>query len=159
MAADLNLVPFIDLLSVNITFLLLTAVWTQINSLQLDQEVQDPNQEVQPPPDKPPVPPLIVHIRADGVWTGRSRETGQDFVRRNDLHDWEGVKKFLEGDRSTYPDEEQIVILTDDGVEYEHMIKALDTTRVVGYTKSLLGGGAPQGNINANTPSPKPAGG
>ena len=37
MSAELNLVPFIDLLSVCITFLLLTAAWTQVEALQVDQ--------------------------------------------------------------------------------------------------------------------------
>ena len=32
---DLNLVPFIDLMSVLITFLLITAVWTQVSMIQL----------------------------------------------------------------------------------------------------------------------------
>ena len=35
--ADVNLVPFIDLLSVCICFLLMTAVWTQLTSLQVKQ--------------------------------------------------------------------------------------------------------------------------
>jgi biopolymer transport protein ExbD len=36
MKADLNLVPFIDLLSVCITFLLLAAVWTQVQALSIE---------------------------------------------------------------------------------------------------------------------------
>ena len=43
LAADLNLVPFIDLLSVCITFLMVTAVWTQISTMPLDQNISDPN--------------------------------------------------------------------------------------------------------------------
>lgn len=35
--ADLNLVPFIDLLSVCISFLLMTAVWLQIGTMQVKQ--------------------------------------------------------------------------------------------------------------------------
>ena len=35
--AEINLVPFIDLLSVCICFLLMTAVWTQIGSVQVKQ--------------------------------------------------------------------------------------------------------------------------
>ncbi|PWU17946.1 MAG: biopolymer transporter ExbD [Bdellovibrio sp.] len=38
---DLNLVPFIDLLSTCICFLLMTAVWTQIGSLAAGQSVGD----------------------------------------------------------------------------------------------------------------------
>jgi len=37
-----------------------------------------------------------------------------------------------------------VVIVTDDGVEYQHMIKALDLTREYQYDKSLLGGGPAQ---------------
>ncbi len=32
---ELNLVPFIDLMSVLITFLLITAVWTQVSMIQI----------------------------------------------------------------------------------------------------------------------------
>ena len=35
--SELNLVPFIDLLSCLISFLLITAVWTQISSLKVAQ--------------------------------------------------------------------------------------------------------------------------
>jgi hypothetical protein len=79
LSADLNLVPFIDFLSVCITFLLLTAVWTQISAMQVDQAVQDPNQEPPPPPDEPPTPPLTVHIRSDGIWAGREVASGTEF--------------------------------------------------------------------------------
>ena len=36
------------------------------------------------------------------------------------------------------------VHVTDDGVEYQHMIHALDLTRKYHYEKSLLGGGPAQ---------------
>jgi hypothetical protein len=34
------------------------------------------------------------------------------------------------------------VIVTDDGVEYEHMIRALDLTRAEGYAKTAISGEA-----------------
>ena len=60
MNADLNLVPFIDLLSVCITFLLLTAVWTQVQALAIDQGVADPATETTDADV-----PLTVHLSAD----------------------------------------------------------------------------------------------
>ncbi|MBK7890416.1 MAG: biopolymer transporter ExbD [Bdellovibrionales bacterium] len=36
---DVNLVPFIDLMSVLITFLLITAVWTQVSMIQLGSSI------------------------------------------------------------------------------------------------------------------------
>lgn len=43
----INLVPFIDLMAVTISFLIMTAVWTQIGRLQVQQAggPSDPNQE------------------------------------------------------------------------------------------------------------------
>lgn len=155
--ADLNLVPFIDFLCVLITFLLLTAVWTQINALQVDQEVQDPNTPPPPPPDVPPVPTMTVHVRSDGIWVGRNLETGKNFEKEGIVYDWEAIQEMLEGDRETYPDEVAIVIVTDDGVDYEHMIKALDLTRSLGYEKTLLGGGPPS-QSEATMAPPPPAG-
>src|SRR3954449_11231867 len=46
--AELNLVPFIDLLSCCISFLLITAVWTQIAGLQVASSGGPPNDT--PPP-------------------------------------------------------------------------------------------------------------
>src|SRR5258708_32455874 len=45
--AELNLVPFIDLLSCCISFLLITAVWTQIAGLQVASSGGAPDQQKQ----------------------------------------------------------------------------------------------------------------
>src|SRR6202158_6485577 len=47
LAAELNLVPFIDLLSCCISFLLITAVWTQISGLQIASSGGPPEQQKQ----------------------------------------------------------------------------------------------------------------
>ena len=141
--AELNLVPFIDLLSVCIVFLIATAVWVELSSLPVDQALSDPNQPPQPPPDPPPPPPLTMHVKADGIWVGRKVEEGQNFGVVGDSYDWAKVETAVETDRRNFPDEEQVVIVTDDGVQYQHMIHALDLSRKFEYEKSLLGGGPP----------------
>ena len=50
--AELNLVPFIDLLCSLISFLLATAVWTQIARLELKQGNAAPPDPNTPPPEK-----------------------------------------------------------------------------------------------------------
>lgn len=137
--ANLNLVPFIDLLCVCITFLLLTAVWNQIARMQVDQAISnappDPNQE----PD--PVPPLTVHIRQDGIWVGRKVEEGQNITKTGEDYDYVKVDEALTKDKTTYPAEDTVMIVTDDGVAYQEMIKVLDLTRMEthNYAKTLLG--------------------
>lgn len=50
---EVNLVPFIDLMSVLITFLLITAVWTQVSMIQIGSSVYGKKSETKTenPPD------------------------------------------------------------------------------------------------------------
>ncbi len=141
---ELNLVPFIDLLSVQITFLLATAVWVEISSLPVDQALSDPNAEPPPPQDPPPPPPLTIHVRSDGVWVGRKLEEGKNLTLSGEEYDWEALDREVMADRRAYPAEDQVIIVTDDGVEYKHFIEALDVSKMHGYSKPLLGGGPAQ---------------
>ena len=154
--ADLNLVPFIDLLSTCITFLLATAVWTQTSSMLVDQQISNA-----PPVEttEEPTPPLTIHLRSDGVWLGRRVETGKNFPMTGDTYDWVSVENVLKEDHLALPDETQVVIVTDDGIHYEHMIKALDVSRNNGYDKTLLGGGPASQNVNISTLPPAAAAG
>src|SRR4051812_10007244 len=90
--ANLNLVPFIDLLSVCIVFLIATAVWIELSSMPVDQALSDPNQPQPPPVDNPPPPPLTLHVRADGVWVGRKVEEGKNFSIVGESYDWDGIE-------------------------------------------------------------------
>src|SRR3954469_1860136 len=65
---DLNLVPIIDLMSVCIIFLLITAVWTQVSMIQIGSSIygkkNNPDEKVEPPP-KAEVP-FRLDVRGDG---------------------------------------------------------------------------------------------
>ena len=47
---ELNLVPFIDLMSAMISFLLITAVWTQVAKIDVKQTPNLPSEDTPPPP-------------------------------------------------------------------------------------------------------------
>ncbi len=146
---ELNLVTFIDLLSVQIIFLLASAVWLEISSLPVDQALSDPNQPPPPPQDPPPPPPLTIHVRSDGVWIGRKVEEGKNFAMLGEEYDWEKVDTEVMADRRAYADEQQVIIVTDDGVNYAAFIEALDISKVHGYSLPLLGGGPAQPSTTA----------
>src|SRR6266540_4281564 len=59
--ADLNLVPYIDLLTCMVAFLLITAVWTQLARLEVMQKGQGGETEGKPPETK-----IAVVVHADG---------------------------------------------------------------------------------------------
>jgi len=170
---DLNLVPFIDFLSCLLAFLMMTAVWSEISSIEHEQLVSDTPQVPETPPDPPPPPPLTIHVTSEGYQIFRKPEdmttdAANHIVPKIDAtddkladanhkqFDYDKLDALVKADRDTYPDEKMVVINTDDGVPYEEMIKVLDTTRVYKYPQSALAGGPPAANPLA-PPAPTPA--
>jgi len=142
MGVDLNLVPFIDFLSCLIAFLMIAAVWTQIHALEIEQSIAPPNPDT-PPPDEPPTPPLTVGIRADHYWFARKAEEAVTIPKTGESYDYAKLEELMVKDHETFPDQEMVVINTDDGIAYEEMVKVLDLSRKIGYPKTLLAGQAP----------------
>lgn len=157
MMVDLNLVPFIDFLSCLIAFLMIAAVWTQIASLDVEQNISN-----EPPPpqiiDPPPPPPLTVHIRGDGMWIARKVEEGVNIPKVGEAQDYVKLEELMRKDHETLPTEDMVIINTDDGSPYEEMMMVLDLSRQIGYPKTLLAGGAP-GTTQDGPAVPAPAGG
>ncbi len=59
---ELNLVPFIDLMSVLITFLLITAVWSQVSMIQIGSSLYGKKNEEQPAPQIPPDADVVLKL-------------------------------------------------------------------------------------------------
>jgi biopolymer transport protein TolR len=93
-----NLVPFIDLMSVLITFLLITAVWTQVSMIQIGSSIygkKDPNNQERPPvPPKAEIP-LKLDIKPEGyVLTVGSEQTFLPLIAgRFDDAGWQGLSE------------------------------------------------------------------
>jgi biopolymer transport protein ExbD len=62
---QLNMIPFIDLLSVLISFLLMTSVWTQVAKIDVKQSPNLPSDEPTPPPEEEKLN-LTVLIKGSG---------------------------------------------------------------------------------------------
>src|ERR1044072_2563998 len=65
---ELNIVPFIDLMSVCIIFLLLTAVWTQVSMIQIGSSIygKAPEDKTNPPPPPKDQTAFRVDVRKEG---------------------------------------------------------------------------------------------
>ncbi|AZZ37670.1 tolR protein [Bdellovibrio sp. qaytius] len=139
---DLNLVPFIDLMSVLITFLLISAVWTQVSMIQLGASFaspKDPNQQVITPP---PLTDLV--LRLDIKATGYVLYVGKD-VRAipmvNGEYDKEALVADLEKVKQMYPDKGGIMMAIENEIKYEHVVSAMDLGLRAGFAPELLTGG------------------
>ena len=131
---DLNLVPFIDLMSVCIIFLLITAVWTQISMIQLGSSIysKKTSEEVITPP-----PFSEVILRVDVLPEGFRVLLGTDMREIPKLSDGNYDKKslitFLEKVKEQYPEKVDGVASVRDNVYYKHLIEAMDSLLIAGF--------------------------
>lgn len=124
MDAAINLVPFIDLMAVTISFLIMTAVWTQVGRLSVSQSGGGTG-------DGPVAEqvPLTLHLsEARLVLTVGGVETPLPHARdaQGRLDVAQLVVKLREV-RAQLPTQSRITLQTDDGVRYEDLVRTLDS--------------------------------
>ncbi len=129
---DVNLIPFIDLMSVLITFLLITAVWTQVSMIQLGSSIygKKTSDQITPPPPIADIP-----LRLDVKESGFRLIVGPDkynFDKKNNEWVTTELSERLAVVRQMYPDKADATVTVDNEVPYEKMILGMD---------ALLGGG------------------
>lgn len=132
---ELNLVPFIDLMSVLITFLLITAVWSQVSMIQLGSSIHSQKQENQEP--KPPPPLADIPLRLDVKDTGFRLLIGKDKVQIPKVgpdYDRVGLLDRLKKIKETYPEKVDAVITVDDEIAYEFLILGMDVLLQGGFS-------------------------
>jgi biopolymer transport protein ExbD len=123
--ATINLVPFIDLMAVTISFLIMTAVWTQIGRLQVAQQAQSDPMD-QPPPTTLPISMLITETSVR-LTAGGTQFDPIPLVRDNDNRlDLVKLSEKIKEVRTAIPDQEQITLHTEDGVRYEDLVRIID---------------------------------
>lgn len=130
---EVNLIPFIDLMSVLITFLLLTAVWTQVSMIQLGSSIygKRTSDQVTPPPPVADIP-----VRLDVKDFGFRLIVGADkFIFNRKADEWvtEELGQQLNEVRARYPEKEDAVITVDNEIAYEKMIVGMDALLGAGF--------------------------
>lgn len=131
---ELNLVPIIDLMSVLITFLLITAVWTQISMIQLGSSIYGKKTENQDP--TPPPPQADIPLRLDVKDFGFRVIIGADtfsIPKSNDTYDYPALSERLKSIKEKYPEKSDGVITVDEVLPYENLITGMDTMIQAGF--------------------------
>jgi biopolymer transport protein ExbD len=137
---ELNIIPFIDLMSCLTAFLLVTAVWVNIARL----EVRPSGRATQGQPclddDDCNQPKLSVLINADEIWVGVSRVN--DFQRIpnvNGQYDWTKLEATLKDQKASayFQAETRIEIAAgstrDRPVAYQQLIATMDVAVKTGF--------------------------
>jgi len=123
--AQINLVPFIDLLSCCISFLLITAVWTQLARMDVTQKGQGAAGAVDEKPPEPTVN-LTLYIDKDGYTFAKSTGESTPILLKGDDYDYSKLADILKDAKTAYPDKNDIQVKSDDTVLYSRIIRTMD---------------------------------
>ncbi|HXJ19257.1 MAG TPA: biopolymer transporter ExbD [Polyangia bacterium] len=121
--ADLNLVPYIDLLTCMVAFLLITAVWSQLARLEAHQKGQGQAGE-DTPPEK--VFKLVVLVNDSGFNLVADQDQ-QPIPKKGDSYDYEKLGDELKKIKDTHADKTDIQVASDDSIHFEILVKTMDT--------------------------------
>jgi biopolymer transport protein ExbD len=141
--ATVNVVPAIDLLSCCISFLLFTAVWTQISRLQAAPMGNGPAVET-------PVKSLTVTLTIGNAGYVLATSAGAQIEipvagRASDgaaMYDLKALTERLKKLKSEFPDQAAITVAADDAVLYADLVHTIDACIGAGLGNvSVMGAG------------------
>jgi biopolymer transport protein ExbD len=135
---ELNIVPFIDLMSCLTAFLLVTAVWINIAQINIQPKGKTRDQaQVQQDDERVT---LSVLVQSDRIWVGLSRVNEfQDIPKKADQQDWEKFETTLKEHKGStfFADRTDIEIAAESTtvapVKYQDVIHAMDVAVKVGF--------------------------
>jgi biopolymer transport protein ExbD len=127
---DLNLVPFIDLLTCLICFLLMAAVWIQIGKISVSQSGQGAPTE-QTPEERERLN-LVVAVTPQGFLITGNGQTleGGDILKKDNQYDFERLGTKLKEIHGLFPDKSDIVVMSEDSINYQDLINTMDVCLV-----------------------------
>ena len=135
---ELNIIPFIDLMSCLTAFLLVTAVW--VNIAQINIQPKGKTRDTSNVQKDDETVTLSVLVQADRIWVGLSRVNEfQEIPKKGDEHDWEKFETTLKEHKASafFADRTDLEIAaestTTSPVKYQDVIKAMDMALKVGF--------------------------
>jgi biopolymer transport protein TolR len=140
---ELNLVPVIDLMSVLITFLLITAVWSQVSMIQIGSSIYGKRSDTTP---ATPPPLADVVLKIDVKEMGYILTVGKQVISlpvQSTAFDDAGLVAQLQRVKQLYPEKTDAVLSVADKIPYEQLIKAMDDILIAGFPSIGVATGAP----------------
>ncbi|HEY8538431.1 MAG TPA: biopolymer transporter ExbD [Steroidobacteraceae bacterium] len=123
---EINVVPMVDMMLILIFFLIFTAVFTKTSILELNLPGADAAV-----PDLPEGLNLEVIVRGDAIEVA-DRGTGvlRTIPRIGEVYDLKALSDYLQLVKSKYPDKTDATILLEQDIQYDTLVKVMDTVRV-----------------------------
>jgi biopolymer transport protein ExbD len=123
--ANINLVPYIDMLMTIMTFLMMTAVWTQIAMLEVQNASGGAQEQPEEAPPDAPKPILVLAAKEQVTVTEEGQES-RPFPATQDGYDFKGIEIELKRLKDARKDREVVKIQSEDGIQYQYLTKLID---------------------------------
>ena len=140
--AELNLVPYIDLLTCMVAFLLITAVWTELAQLKVQQKGQG-DVDSQAIVDETRI---AVAVSADG-FNLIVKDEQQPIPLKADgavrSLDYARLEDELKAVKQLFPDKTDIQVISEDPVQFDTLVKTMDAVMNAGFPAVSLLDAAP----------------
>ncbi len=120
----LNLIPMMDVLTVLVIFLLITAVFTHITIMELSIPTQAGGSAVTAPNFS-----IEVIVRKAGLEIANGSSVEAAIPKKDDKYDLETLSKMLAGLKARYPEKEDATVLMEPDIQYDHLIQIMDAVR------------------------------
>jgi biopolymer transport protein TolR len=153
---ELNLTPIMNLITILIPFLVMSAQFVQLAVIDSTLPAIGPPQPTEEEPDKPPLnlslaltsagitilgADAVLHPGGAPVAEGEGRPPtipcpGGRCERANE-YGWAALTTELEKIKDEYPDEANVILVPDGNVEYEVLVRAMDASRDNRYKSQL----------------------
>jgi biopolymer transport protein ExbD len=121
--AELLLVPMIDIFTVLVTFLLMTAVFSRIAIMQIDLP-----SSVSPMPEEPKFR-LEVVVRQDGFELSDGKQAIGTIPKASGAYDLKALTEGVLAVKREHPTSEDASVLSEPKVPYDELIQAMDAIR------------------------------
>lgn len=122
--AEMMLVPMIDIFTVLVTFLLMTAVFSRVTILQLD--LPSANEGAAP---VAPVFRLEVIVRESGFELTNGETLIAALPKVDDEYDFATLSQLTQQLKREHPDVDDASVLLERTVKYDYLIQVMDTIR------------------------------
>lgn len=139
---DINIIPFIDLMSVIIIFLLITAVWTQVSMIQLGSSVYGKAQDQSEAPPKeidPPIP-VEVYVTANSYIITLDKQK-YTIAKVDSDYDKRSLFDQLKAFKLQHADKKDAIVTVADEVIYNDMVEAMDVMMQAGFPEIIVSTG------------------
>jgi biopolymer transport protein ExbD len=121
---SLNLVPMIDIFTVLVTFLLMTAVFSRITILQLDLPSNNDNTGATPPAFR-----LEVIVREAGFEVTNGSNLIATIPKVDGEYDLKRLSELALSLKRDYPDTDDASVLLEREIPYDYLIQVMDAVR------------------------------